>query len=193
MADDIEAIKSKRRRAKAALTRISNSLDKPESESFGKVYLQIRIDKLEEIYANFDSVDAKLPVKISEIEQFEKTYFETKAKLQTPLDKINFHMQMKKVNLPMQMKKVNLPMQMNNMASCSFKLPKINIKSFNGKYNDRPAFKDMYVSMIHHNEALSNIQKFHYISELLSDEPATVIKHIPFSEASYIEAWEKCY
>ncbi|GBL78749.1 hypothetical protein AVEN_145724-1 [Araneus ventricosus] len=75
MADDIEALKNKRSRAKAALTRISNSLDKPESESFGKVDLQIRIDKLEEIYANFESADAKLPAKISEIEEFEKKYF----------------------------------------------------------------------------------------------------------------------
>ncbi|GFS79238.1 uncharacterized protein NPIL_543501 [Nephila pilipes] len=48
-------------------------------------------------------------------------------------------------------------------------------------------FKD-FVSTVHFQTSLSNSQKFQYLKDLLSDEPASLIKHIPLSNDSYQEA-----
>ncbi|KAF8778248.1 hypothetical protein HNY73_014988 [Argiope bruennichi] len=52
-------------------------------------------------------------------------------------------------------------------------------------------FKDLFVSTVHSQLSLSNSQKFQYLKGLLSDEPASLIKHIPLSNDSYEEAWGK--
>jgi len=44
---------------------------------------------------------------------------------------------------------------------------------------------------VYNNVNLTNIEKFQYLKGLLLDEPAAIIKHIPISNASYTEAWEK--
>ncbi|GFR22640.1 uncharacterized protein TNCT_733801 [Trichonephila clavata] len=44
---------------------------------------------------------------------------------------------------------------------------------------------------VHSQTSLSNIQKFQYLKGLLSDEPVSLIKHIPLSNESYEEAWGK--
>ncbi|GFR25536.1 uncharacterized protein TNCT_67121 [Trichonephila clavata] len=46
-------------------------------------------------------------------------------------------------------------------------------------------------SSVHSQTSLSNIQKSQYLKGLLSDEPASLIKHIPLSNESYEEAGGK--
>ncbi|GBN26071.1 hypothetical protein AVEN_100459-1 [Araneus ventricosus] len=97
MADSIEQIKSKRSRAKAALTRITKSLVR--LELFGKVDVEIRIDKLEQAYSNFEFADAKQPIEMSEIEEFKEKYFETIGKLHTHSENVNMPMQMNNADI----------------------------------------------------------------------------------------------
>ncbi|XP_059047803.1 uncharacterized protein LOC131843205 [Achroia grisella] len=69
------------------------------------------------------------------------------------------------------------------------KLPHINIPVFTGKYSEWIPFHDLFVSLIHRNSALMDVQKLHYLKSSLSGEAATLLKHIPISEANYEDAW----
>nr|CAI5842935.1 unnamed protein product [Callosobruchus analis] len=65
------------------------------------------------------------------------------------------------------------------------KLPTINLPTFDGNLQNWLEFRDIYESLIHKNESISNIQKFHYMRASLSHEPAQLIKGIEFSANNY--------
>nr|CAI5839513.1 unnamed protein product [Callosobruchus analis] len=70
------------------------------------------------------------------------------------------------------------------------KLPTINLPTFDGNLQNWLEFRDIYESLIHKNESISNIQKFHYMRASLSHEPAQLIKGIEFSLNNYELAWD---
>ncbi|GFW88341.1 integrase catalytic domain-containing protein [Trichonephila clavipes] len=176
---DAETTTVLRGRVKAALTRTKNFTDKNDKNDVRK-----KSEKLELIYTEFDKADAALPIESSEMEEFETKYYETKDKLQNILENLSVRTYVYNDNS-------DVFENVSNMKSSNFKLPKINIERFSGDYKDWPAFKDLYVSLVHDNMCLSNIKKFQYLRGLLLAEPANIIKHIPITETAYNEAWEK--
>lgn len=70
------------------------------------------------------------------------------------------------------------------------KLPKICIPSFSGKYTEWTSFRDLFVSMIHNNEALENVQKLHYLKGYLTGEAEQLIRYIPVADANYTRCWK---
>lgn len=53
------------------------------------------------------------------------------------------------------------------MVSKDFKLPKINMHQFNDNYKDWMSFKDLYISSVHTNKNLLDIQKSQYLLQKL--------------------------
>ncbi|GFS74668.1 integrase catalytic domain-containing protein [Trichonephila clavipes] len=156
---DAETATVLRGRAKAALTRIINFIDKND-QTFDKNDIRNKLEKLELTYTEFDKADAALPIESSEMEEFETKYYETKAKLQNILENLSVRTYVYNDNS-------DVFENVSNMKSSNFKLPKINIERFSGDYKNWPSFKDLYVSLVHDNMCLSNIQKFQYLRGLL--------------------------
>ncbi|GFW32886.1 hypothetical protein TNCV_1774531 [Trichonephila clavipes] len=70
---DAETATVPRGRAKAALTRTKNFMDKHD-QTFDKNDTRNKLDKLELTYTEFDKADAALPIESSEMEEFETKY-----------------------------------------------------------------------------------------------------------------------
>ncbi|GFY67632.1 hypothetical protein TNIN_386861 [Trichonephila inaurata madagascariensis] len=127
-----------RGRAKAALTRTKNFLDK-DDQIFDKNDIRNKLEKLKLTYTEFDKADAALPIESSEMEEFETKYYETKAKLQNILENLSVRTNVYNANS-------DVFENVSNMQSSNFKLPKINIERFSGSLKDWLSFKDLYVS-----------------------------------------------
>lgn len=69
------------------------------------------------------------------------------------------------------------------------KLPKIKLPSFDGSYNNWLVFCDTFQSLIHTNDKISDIEKFHYLRSALKDDAAKVIQHLEVSTVNYQAAW----
>lgn len=69
------------------------------------------------------------------------------------------------------------------------RLPKVDLPKFNGSCENWMAFHDIYMSLIHDNQSLSDIQKFHYLLSALSGEAARAIHSLEISSANYGTAW----
>ncbi|XP_073967354.1 uncharacterized protein [Choristoneura fumiferana] len=69
------------------------------------------------------------------------------------------------------------------------KLPKITIPQFTGNYQDWTSFHDLFISLIHNNINLGNVQKLHYLKSCLSGEPEHLLKHLPVTDSNYNLAW----
>lgn len=71
----------------------------------------------------------------------------------------------------------------------AIRLPQINVPTFSGDYASWTAFHDMFVSLIHSNTTLSNVQKLHYLKSNLRDKAADFLRHTPITNDNYITAW----
>ncbi|KAK9507919.1 hypothetical protein O3M35_007679 [Rhynocoris fuscipes] len=70
------------------------------------------------------------------------------------------------------------------------RLPKINIPSFHGDILKWPQFRDIFLSMVHDDDSITLIEKFHYLVGALSGEPFQIVSAFPMSAANYASAWE---
>ena len=68
------------------------------------------------------------------------------------------------------------------------KLPKLELQTFDGKLMEWQEFWDSFESAIHNNQALSNVQKFTYLSSSLRNEPLQTVSGFAFTNANYEKA-----
>ncbi|GFW34555.1 DUF1758 domain-containing protein [Trichonephila clavipes] len=144
-----------------------------------------RMERLEELIVDFERLDSELSAEESEIIKFEKRYFDLKLKFQGKINAIDAS---RSTNVSRQNISITIP---TKQSSANFRLPKLNIVVFTGKFEDWINFKDLFVTAVHSQTSVDNIQKFQYLKDLFSDEPASLIKHIPLSNESYEEVWGK--
>lgn len=72
-----------------------------------------------------------------------------------------------------------------------FRLPTIAVPSFNGDYNQWPSYKNSFQHLVANNQALSNLQRLHYLKNSLAGDAKKVIQHYDIVDANYQAAWEK--
>ncbi|KAJ0169625.1 hypothetical protein K1T71_014810 [Dendrolimus kikuchii] len=77
-----------------------------------------------------------------------------------------------------------------SQAYTQVKLPRIQLPTFSGNYEEWPAFNDLYVSLIHDNPSLTNVQKLYYLKSSIVGEAAALLKHIQITDPSYQQAWD---
>ncbi|XP_031356656.1 uncharacterized protein LOC116180686 [Photinus pyralis] len=68
------------------------------------------------------------------------------------------------------------------------RLPRINLTSFSGKYEEWLSFRDSFHSLIDSNKSLTTIEKFQYLKGAVIGEAAAVIKCLETSETNYDQA-----
>lgn len=78
----------------------------------------------------------------------------------------------------------------SGLASSLVQLPKISIPHFSGKYEEWTTFRDLFVSLVHKNTALDNVQKLHYLKAHLTCEAEQLIRHTPIASSNYTRCWE---
>lgn len=75
------------------------------------------------------------------------------------------------------------------VSPLSIRLPKLNLSTFTGKYEEWFPFRDSFNSLIHTNNSLTNVQKLQYLRASLSGLAADVIASLETSDANYQIAW----
>lgn len=82
------------------------------------------------------------------------------------------------------------PSEIDSEASYSkLSLPKIRLPTFSSEYTKWLNFKDLYVSLVHENTTLSDIQKFYYLKTCLKGSALQLISSLECTNANYQKAW----
>lgn len=68
-------------------------------------------------------------------------------------------------------------------------LPKIQLPTFSGKYEDWPTYQDLFTALVH-NTSLSDVQKLHYLKTSVAGEAEMLLRHIQITDSNYTQAWE---
>ena len=82
----------------------------------------------------------------------------------------------------------NPPVASGNVATYNnvrAKLPKLEVRRFNGKVDERQEFWECYESSIHSNPNVSDIDKFSYLRGLLGGAARTTIPGLALTAANY--------
>ena len=74
----------------------------------------------------------------------------------------------------------------NNLKLPAIKLPFF----FSGQYDRWIGFSDMFKVMIHENDSLHEIQKYHYLKSSLSGEAERLVSNLPMTANNYKIAWK---
>ena len=65
------------------------------------------------------------------------------------------------------------------------RLPRIELPSFDGQYEDWKTFFDMFKGTVHEQQSLPKVQKLYYLRGALKGEAKRVLSHLPTTEANY--------
>ncbi|XP_052757219.1 uncharacterized protein LOC128202118 [Galleria mellonella] len=189
---DLKSLIKKRGSYKARLTQFSSYLNVNQScESLSSLQineLNIRLSKIEELYSDFDCTQIEIE-NLSEIpddqykerETFETQYFGVIAAARDMLTR----------SAP-----ASAETDSGSVAGSAskgwpkLKLPSISIPSYSGQYLNWLEFHDTYSTLIHSDNSIPKINKFHYLRAALKDSAALIISSLDFSAENYDVAWQ---
>jgi len=69
-------------------------------------------------------------------------------------------------------------------------LPRIQLPHFSGKYEDLPAFRDLFQSLIGKDTLTTPVEKLHYLKAYLKGEAELLIRSLPTTSENYERAWD---
>lgn len=159
-----------------------------------KGYLQARVQCMDEYWAKFREIHielSKLTTKedrstllyfTSDVHsECEELYMGLKADMMDSIQEIQ----------PRQPSLSYVPStKSSTQSNPEVKLPRINLPSFGGAYEEWQSFEDTFISLIHSNNTLNDVQKLHYLKSCVIGEAKNTIKHFQITEKNYLPAWD---
>lgn len=144
--------------------------------------VQSRIETIEnEDLANTDK-DALLAQQFQQRVGFENPYFQLVSRYNTILEQ--FDRREASASTSNELNNLGNPTRQSRV-----KLPKIELPVFSGSYEDWYSYQDTFEKLIHTNDILDDIEKFHYLRSSLRNTAAEVISSIEITTDNYHEAW----
>ncbi|KAI5637046.1 putative peptidase (DUF1758) domain-containing protein [Phthorimaea operculella] len=192
----LSQLKNKRKSCKRKFTLfekyINNLKDLESINDIQRGEISLRLANTESLLQEFESVQLEIEsyleedeISDDELEQFQTRYYSIVALAKhlsqddAESSKSSHHSSSSLKSLPK-----------NNYANNAVKLPTISLPSFDGSVENWLEYRDTYLSLIHNNDMLGAIQKFHYLRSSLTGSALQVIKSLEFSETNYATAWE---
>lgn len=171
----------------------ANFRKSPKDRLANDSYLSTRLDALEEQWSQFILTHTQI-VQESDCDKLksssytvsdlygkaEELYIDYKFELREARAKLNKSPAASKVSV-----------QAAEQQHQSFKLPKIAIPSFSGKYAEWTSFRDLFLSLIHNNATLDDVQRLHYLKCQLTGEAEQFLRHIPITAENYKLCWKQ--
>ncbi|XP_011881685.1 PREDICTED: uncharacterized protein LOC105569657, partial [Vollenhovia emeryi] len=188
MADEQNLVGLKRRRAtiQGSCTRIKTFVESVESISPSiKAQLEERQVRLGGFWSDYQDVQAQIEL-LDEAEAshragFEEAYYKLSARVRELLAP------------PVPVPEVVARSPSSEAASTRLlahvRLPKLDLPSFSGEYDEWFPFRDTFNSILHTNESLTDIQRLQYLKGCLRGDASKLISSLEISAVNYEVAW----
>ncbi|XP_045458147.1 uncharacterized protein LOC123668458 [Melitaea cinxia] len=161
-------------------------------ERLTQAYCQTRLESLEMLWSDFSKTHKSLVKtygsKLREQDYYKKDFYEQTEEL---FIEYKTEIKQKLNSVPSNLDQTYNVNKSERLNTESFKLPKIVIPNFSGKYTEWITFRDLFLSLIHNNSRLDKVQKMHYLKSSLIGEAEQLLRQIPISEANYDRCWEQ--
>ncbi|XP_072944068.1 uncharacterized protein [Epargyreus clarus] len=193
-----EKLIKKRSSMKAKLTNFNNYLDNlSKTNSLSKlqrIELEGRYSKFDALYEVFDELQTEIELLSDETDeaysartQFEELYHSLAARARGMLADAATAEGIRESAGFVTGSEDSVSGRHNNNF---IRLPKIDLPHFDGGYQSWLEFRDTFLSLIHDNDGIDTINKFHYLRASLKGSAAEIIKNIIFKKDNYNIAWD---
>ncbi|XP_045489818.1 uncharacterized protein LOC111003211 [Pieris rapae] len=192
---------ARRTSAKGQITKFKNYLNSiaclMELDNVQLTELDLKLTKFEALSIKVDDLQSEIEVlnyenisaEIEERDKIEQDIILNIAKAKTLVEKFSKKLECEK------------RCSSGHNASCciddpnhphefGLKLPQIQIAKFDGAYFRWLEFKDTFENLIHNNDRIPPINKFHYLISYLQGDAARVISNFEVSAENYVGAWD---
>ena len=157
--------------------------------------LKLRLSKLETCFSTFDDLQSEIEIESEDPKEqmkirseIESEFYSLISQGQCVLDEIEqSNLKRKSIVAQHSLRQTD---SFESALSGSVKLPTIKLPSFDGNYNHWLEYRDTYEALIHKNDSIDTINKFHYLRSTLEGSAALVIKSLSFSSDNYNLAWD---
>lgn len=195
-ADEFKNLINKRSTIKGRLTKFKTNLDVLNTlEIISQIEinkLSLKLSRFEALFKDFDVVQSRI-----EILNCEKVDVElaTRELIEQDFDHcIAFARVLIERHTPNSTENLNSSncshnCSNGNIPSGSYRLPELKIPIFSGNFSKWLEFKEMFSSLVHNNEHIQKVHKFHYLTSYLDGEAAEVISNFDICADNYDEAW----
>lgn len=155
--------------------------------------LDCRLSKIEGIYGDYDALQGEIELlsdtedQLVERDVFESQYYGAIALARTMLAPAL------PLPQPPQDRDGSVSSREGDSADCKrdfVRLPKIELPAFDGDYQHWLGFRDMYISLIHNNKTITDIQKYYYLRAALKGRAALLVNNLDLSSNNYSIAWQ---
>lgn len=194
--EKIIALKLDRKNLKAKFTRFVTYYTAHKDKNFEQ--LRIRLDGVEGSLEEFEKIQTQISLlqpEISdndtEIENFEKEYYEHISKARLKLKEHDKTVSAS--NSSTDTSRSNTPsiVEVNyNSGKVNTKLPDLTLKTFSGNHDEWLTFCDSFKSSIHNNSSLNDIDKLRYLQSSLTGSALKTIEAIETTASNYKVAWK---
>ncbi|XP_047019396.1 uncharacterized protein LOC124629845 isoform X6 [Helicoverpa zea] len=192
---DIKSLIKKRASIKAKLTQFSSYLNISKScEQLSEVQIvevEYRLNTIENLYDKYDVLQADMEEMVddpseqyAEREEFEKQYYSLVAAARQLISNA------RKQASGNSIAEVDVSCSKHTHKHNSIRLPKIDLPKFSGSYHDWLEFRDTFISIIHDNDSIDNINKLHYLRASLKGSASLIIDNLDFRSDNYDAAWK---
>ena len=184
----MEKLKAQKKAYKGHFSRcaesLKNELEKEEVDVTAiKKYKKSLDDKYNTLKFNSEKIqeledDDKIAAEIDGLEEIYELYVELDSSAEAMLDKL-------KTDYEISKSQHNSTLM---QAKTRFKLPEASIKKFTGEFEEYQEFYDSFMSSIHSNEELEDVDKFTYLKLYLDGDALELIAGFSTTNANYKEA-----
>jgi len=178
--------------AKGSLTRMQTFIE----TGYRKLNdMQVRFEKLSNIYNKFETAQSELELfddvdHSADRQQFEDQYFAVKEKFNELLH-IALGPPLSRHSSSHSSSSRHTHVSPNSHhSSTHIKLPDISLPTFEGETTSWLLYRDTFEALILTNNALSKVQKFHYLTASLKGEAKGVISNLQFINENFSVAWK---
>lgn len=189
---DLKELVKQRGSIKSRLTLFANyvepltKIDLTQCTKLQTKELTLRLGKLQDLFYNFDEVQIKIEEldpdsekQLKERQDLENRFYTLIAQAQELIENWTLF--------------IDKPNDVSSRSSCgaltNIKLPPLKIPPFDGNVNNWIEFRDTYISLIHNNEKIDCINKFHYLKSYLEGTASILVNSISVSADNYNIAW----
>uniref|UniRef100_V5I888 Uncharacterized protein n=1 Tax=Anoplophora glabripennis TaxID=217634 RepID=V5I888_ANOGL len=177
--DKLRSLITKRGVLKSHITRFANFIAGFQENNRSITELKVRLEKIEVMWEDFINIQTEIEIldnsgsQLEEHEGFEENYFHVVCKARELVDNSSGNSFVRPV-----------------VQNSNVKLPIIPLPTFAGDYRDWPHFYDTFNALVNNNSQLNDVQRFHYLRDVLKGDAKQVIESIEISDNNYKVAFD---
>lgn len=192
--ENVEQLTSELEDLYHAISRTYDNFKKCPKARISRGYLEVKLQSIEDYWSQFRAAHTKLVISVKKdirktLPYFKEDQYHACEEIAVQA-KIDIKDLLFLATAERQENRSEIKQTTTTSSSSQVILPKIQLPTFSGNYEEWSTYKDLFAALVHRNSTISNAQKLHYLKSSVTGEAELLLRHIQVNDENYAQAWE---